>query len=134
VQLKQGAILVPGTVTFADPTQLRVTFTPDTHLAGNTDYQLVVTQAITDVNGLPLDSAITAPFTTLPPPPPNLVFASVSAGYYHICGVTTAGAAYCWGSNSNGVLGDGTTVDNFTPVPVAGGHRDGERGCLPPAE
>jgi alpha-tubulin suppressor-like RCC1 family protein len=35
-------------------------------------------------------------------------FASVSTGDYHTCGVTTAGAAYCWGSNDPGALGDGT--------------------------
>src|SRR5712664_1605630 len=29
-----------------------------------------------------------------------VVFASVSAGYFYSCGVTTGGAAYCWGSNS----------------------------------
>ena len=59
------------------------------------------------------------------------MFASVSAGYYHICGVTTAGAAYCWGYNSNGVLGDGTTADNTTRARRRWAYlRDGERGCL----
>jgi alpha-tubulin suppressor-like RCC1 family protein len=39
----------------------------------------------------------------------GLTFASVSAGVYHSCGVTTAGAAYCWGSNMLGGLGTGST-------------------------
>src|SRR2546421_607480 len=30
----------------------------------------------------------------------SLVFAQVSAGVTHTCGVTTSGAAYCWGSNN----------------------------------
>lgn len=35
----------------------------------------------------------------------GLRFASVSAGSQHTCGVTTEGAAYCWGFNHDGVLG-----------------------------
>jgi alpha-tubulin suppressor-like RCC1 family protein len=42
-------------------------------------------------------------------------------GHWHACGVTTSGAAYCWGANHRGQLGDGTTTDSTTPIPVAGG-------------
>ena len=45
----------------------------------------------------------------------------MSAGTVSTCGLTTAGAAYCWGENGLGELGDGTEVDRSTPVPVAGG-------------
>ena len=38
------------------------------------------------------------------------------------CGVTTDSLAFCWGANSEGQLGDGTTTDRLTPVQVAGGH------------
>jgi alpha-tubulin suppressor-like RCC1 family protein len=51
----------------------------------------------------------------------ELTFAEVSAGTHYSCGVTTGGAAYCWGWNSVGQLGDGTTTDRTTPVPVLGG-------------
>lgn len=50
----------------------------------------------------------------------GLKFASVSAGAVYSCGVTTAGAGYCWGSNGYGALGDGTTTDRAAPVAVQG--------------
>ncbi len=51
-------------------------------------------------------------------------FASVSTGGVHTCGLTTARDAYCWGGGgfrNGGQLGDGTTSDRLTPVPVSGG-------------
>jgi alpha-tubulin suppressor-like RCC1 family protein len=50
-------------------------------------------------------------------------FQSVSAGYYHTCGVTTDGDAYCWGYNGYGQLGIGhTSYSQPTPVAVTDGH------------
>ncbi len=43
----------------------------------------------------------------------------LAAGLYHTCGLTTAGAPYCWGDNSLGQLGVGTTTNSSTPVPVS---------------
>jgi alpha-tubulin suppressor-like RCC1 family protein len=59
----------------------------------------------------------------------GLAFAAVAAGGGHSCGVTTGGAAHCWGLDSFGQLGTGglsTEVCAFDvcrtrPVPVAGG-------------
>lgn len=51
----------------------------------------------------------------------ELIFATISAGAAHSCGVTSAGAAYCWGSNRAGQLGDGTTTNRSTPTLVGGG-------------
>ncbi len=51
----------------------------------------------------------------------RLTFATVAAGFGHTCGVTSGGAAYCWGLNDGGGLGDGTTISRMTPVLVAGG-------------
>ncbi|MCI0689436.1 MAG: Ig-like domain-containing protein, partial [Sporichthyaceae bacterium] len=50
-----------------------------------------------------------------------IAFAQLSAGPEHTCAVTTEGAAFCWGFNNFGQLGDETTTDRTRPVPVAGG-------------
>lgn len=43
----------------------------------------------------------------------------VSAGHGHGCAVSGDGAAYCWGRNEVGQLGDGSREDRAAPVPVA---------------
>jgi alpha-tubulin suppressor-like RCC1 family protein len=54
----------------------------------------------------------------------GIKFAQVETGAYHACGVSyPEKKVYCWGSNSYGQLGDGTTSSRGTPVPLAGGLR-----------
>jgi alpha-tubulin suppressor-like RCC1 family protein len=51
----------------------------------------------------------------------GLGLTQVAAGLVHSCGLTAIGAAWCWGSNDIGELGDGTNTNRLTPTPVAGG-------------
>src|SRR2546428_342631 len=66
----------------------------------------------------------------------TVTFAAVSVGGIHTCGVAVGGVAYCWGWNTRGQLGDGTSgTERSLPVRgvsdgrfAAGG---GGRRCLP---
>jgi alpha-tubulin suppressor-like RCC1 family protein len=62
-----------------------------------------------------------------PNPAPSLVaggvpFTSLALGSNHTCGLSATGAAWCWGQNTEGQIGDGTFQDRLVPVAVAGGH------------
>ncbi len=50
--------------------------------------------------------------------PPGATWASILAGALGVCGLTTAGAIYCWGDNEQGFVGDGTFTNRTVPTRV----------------
>jgi alpha-tubulin suppressor-like RCC1 family protein len=48
--------------------------------------------------------------------PGGTTFTDIRLGYRHTCAQTVNGRVYCWGSNSYGQLGDGTTVNRSKPA------------------
>jgi alpha-tubulin suppressor-like RCC1 family protein len=51
----------------------------------------------------------------------GLTFEKLAGGGAHTCALASDGAAYCWGNNAYGQLGDGSTTNQNVPVQVAGG-------------
>jgi len=75
------------------------------------------------------DAAINSTHTTPIPAAGSLRFISLEAGGNHNCGLTSGRAAYCWGHNSGGQLGNGTSgwaTSGPTPVRVSGGLKFNE--------
>jgi alpha-tubulin suppressor-like RCC1 family protein len=54
------------------------------------------------------------------PPRLPIDFRALNAGYTRLCGIVTSGAAFCFGSNGAGQLGNGTTTSSNSPVVVSG--------------
>jgi len=49
----------------------------------------------------------------------SLVAKTITVGERHACAVTGNGTTYCWGANTEGQLGDGTTVDKSVATAVS---------------
>jgi len=66
------------------------------------------------------NSERTTPVTVVWPVTPGPPVSAFACGDEFTCAVTAAGAAFCFGENGNGQLGDDTTTDRRTPVQVTG--------------
>jgi hypothetical protein len=64
VQLRRGSTLIAGQVTFRDAEHLTALFVPAEPLATSSAYTLTVTQDIRDLDGEPLEAAVSVQFTT----------------------------------------------------------------------
>ena len=45
---------------------------------------------------------------------------AIAGGLYHTIALKSDGTVWAWGDNDYGQLGDGSTTDRLTPVPVSG--------------
>jgi hypothetical protein len=54
------------------------------------------------------------------PVPANFAVTDIAAGMYHACSADAGGNMYCWGTNTDGQFGNGTTTSSATPVFVRG--------------
>ena len=51
----------------------------------------------------------------------TFTFLAGTQGTSRTCAITRSGAAYCWGYNLNGEVGDGSVTDRWVPTLVSGG-------------
>ena len=80
-----------------------------------THSQICIRRRSGEVGCRPLGT--TFPFT----PVPGITDAiDLAAGFAYVCAALSDGTARCWGDNTYGTLGDGTTGNSPTPVVVAG--------------
>jgi Regulator of Chromosome Condensation (RCC1) repeat protein/Big-like domain-containing protein len=101
-----GQTFVSVTSGYAHTCAILDSNSPQVYCWGNNRYG----QVGTDSSGL-----------TYPTPLFVGLFAAVSAGGFHTCAMSTAGASYCWGENIYGQLGTGSLNGNqLAPVAVQG--------------
>jgi alpha-tubulin suppressor-like RCC1 family protein len=74
-----------------------------------------------DDSGGALGDGVPSPTPRGPTPVAGLAGArALAAHWQHACAVLTDGTVACWGSNTSGQLGDGTTTNRPQPVAVSG--------------
>lgn len=74
-------------------------------------------------NGELGNNTVTANSNSLAAVSGGLTFKSLAVGGAHVCGLTSAGATYCWGTGSNGIVGNpAAAAAQRTPLAVVGGR------------
>jgi alpha-tubulin suppressor-like RCC1 family protein len=66
--------------------------------------------------------AFTPPETTPQPVTGDRSYALISAGLIHTCALDQLGKAWCWGSGTQGQLGNGAVANSAVPVAAATNH------------
>ncbi|MBC7947790.1 MAG: Ig-like domain-containing protein [Chitinophagaceae bacterium] len=138
--LKQGLIIVAGSVTYAGAT---ATFTPTSDLVANSTYTATITTGAQDVEGNSLAADYVWSFTTgLVVPPPFLGSISLFGAFGGSAGITNQGLNTVINNGSIGTTGastlitgfhDGTTGDIYTETPLNVGNVTGRIYTAPPA-
>jgi alpha-tubulin suppressor-like RCC1 family protein len=91
------------------------------HTCGLTDLGAAYCWGDNDRGQLGIGTSDLNPHALPEPVSGGLVFAGLTAGLgRHSCGLTDLGAAYCWGANTFGALGDRSRRDSAVPVAVVG--------------
>jgi hypothetical protein len=78
----------------------------------------MITLTATDAQGSEAAATVTITVRATSGGAPPILTETITAGNTHSCGLDESGNAHCWGNNSNGRLGDGTTTNRPTPVAV----------------
>jgi alpha-tubulin suppressor-like RCC1 family protein len=120
VQLSANGAVIDGTVQ-TDASGLAAEFIPTVPLEAGTEYTLVV-HGVRDRSGDALEAPVTTQFTTGSTVSVSALdgqaIAAVSTAGGHTCALTLAGAAYCWGNNGYGELGNGRWCGSSAPCPT----------------
>ncbi len=109
----------PELVPVRAPVRFRSVAAGLSHACGITEDQALYCWGLNGFGAVGVQQGV-SPQRWVPPQQVPLAEAvtSVSVSGAGTCAVTASGAAYCWGANASGQLGDGTWTDRYAPNPV----------------